>query len=443
MPEYNITTTDLRDAEAFLTEYMSEQVPDANFEVGSSTRDICIKAFASLYAFLRGEVDRVTVRQSLLRIQEELGEEDDIAQAVDEILSNWFVVRHDGDFVRMSARFHFTEKRAQAIPSSSRFFRTNSLVFYIDSDVTSYVISENQLLPVFDTSGTLVDYVVDVRMRAARVGLEYRVAPGTFVNSEVPGGLPYFSYAENVEEAYGGNSVESSEELIERAETALSVRNLINNRSCDATLRDLFPSIKDTLTIGMGEVEQIRDRRPEIGRHLDIHIGGHYDTYLNMPLVMVEESVTVGGFFVGWLGRNDAEAYAVGKRFYIWGMIVASVFGLGYFGTMTELMKPFMKSPAIWWLTASILLSAGSLHLFFKKRFSASGLTLLVSLAGMIMIRHYVRLFRLGEYLPPAPFKAQWSVIVMFIACLVIAVALLWYMLRIYFAEKMIAGAKK
>jgi hypothetical protein len=101
-----------------------------------------------------------------------------------------------------------------------------------------------------------------------------------------------------------------------------------------------------------------------------------------------------------------------------------------------------MKSPAIWWLTASILLSAGSLHLFFKKRFAASGLALLVSLIGMIMIRHYVRLFRLGEHLPPAPFKAQWSVVVLFTVCLLIAVALLWYMLRTYFAEKATAGAE-
>lgn len=298
MPEYTISDKDMRDAEQFLVQFQTEVVPEADLSVGSAMRDLLIEGFAALYAFLRGEIDRVAARQSLLRIQEELTEEDDISQAVDEILSNFFVSRKGGQFARMTGRFHFLQSQAYVIPVASQFWRTSSTVFYIDSDTDPYVITEQQLFPVFDASGTLVDYVVDVPLVAARTGAGYNIEPGKFVRAEVPGGLPYFSFAENTEESSNGTNVESSEELIERAETAISVRNLINNRSNDVVLQQEFSDIEETLTIGMGEPEMVRDRCLELARHLYIHFGGHYDTYLNVPLTQVEEIGIVGGYFV-------------------------------------------------------------------------------------------------------------------------------------------------
>ena len=297
MPDYILTQTDIRDAENFLVQFQSEQIPDASFEVGSATRDILIKGFAYLYAFIRGEIDRVSARQSILRIKEELTDADDIAQAVDEILSNWFVTRKGGSGSRMTARFHFSQKRDFSVPSSSRFWRTNAAVFYIDTTTDPYVVSSNILLPVYDSKGVLIDYVVDVPMRAARTGTGYNIPPGKFVQVQVPGGLPYFSYAENTEASSGGLGAESTDALIERSNTAISVRNLINNRSCDATLQEQFPEIIGTLTIGMGEPEMIRDRRTEVAPHLELHMGGHYDTYVELPYTTVEENLIVGGFF--------------------------------------------------------------------------------------------------------------------------------------------------
>lgn len=297
MPEYTITAKDISDAQAFLVQFQTEQVPTANLETGGAFRDILIDGFAAFYAFLRGEIDRVTARQSLLRIQAELTDDDDIAQAVDEILSNFFVTRRGGQFARMPGRFHFTQKQAYSISVASRFWRTNETVFYIESDSDPFVITEQSLFPVYDSGGVLVDYVVDIPMIAARAGDGYNLEPGKFIRAEVPGGLPYFSYAENTEESSGGLGVESSNELIARADTAISVRNLINNRSVDALLQEEFAEIRDTLTIGMGEPEMIRDRRGEIAQHIQLHIGGHYDTYLEVAMTQIEEIGIVGGFF--------------------------------------------------------------------------------------------------------------------------------------------------
>lgn len=297
MTDVNISQQDLLDAETFLAEYMTEKVPEANFAKGSAMRDLAVRAFAYLYAYLRGEIDRVTARQSLVRIQEELTDADDIAQAVDELLSNWFMVRKGGTEARLTARMHFTERRSVSLPLSSQFWRTSTLVFYIDGSVDPFVISEDQLLPVYDSRGVLVDYVAEVPLKAAEPGVQYLVEPGTFYRVLQSGGLQYLSFVDHAEKASGGKDVESSDALIARTDTAITVRNLINNRSCDTTLQGLFPEITDTLTIGMGESEMVRDRRLDFFPTMELHIGGHYDTYLDLPLVQVDENLQVGGYF--------------------------------------------------------------------------------------------------------------------------------------------------
>jgi hypothetical protein len=253
MPEINITEKDLSDSENFLTEFLTEKVPEADFSRGGAMRDLAIKAFTYVYAYLRGEIDRVVARQSLLRIQQELTDADDISQAVDEILSNWFETRKTGLEARMTARLHFSERRSVSIPLASKFWRTNALIFYVDDTVDPYVIPEDQLFPVYDSRGILIDYLAEIPLRAAQSGAAYIQDPGRFLRVQVPGGLQYLSYAEHLEKSSGGTDSETSEEMIARAETAITVRNLINNRSCDAVLQEVFPEIENTLTVGMAK----------------------------------------------------------------------------------------------------------------------------------------------------------------------------------------------
>lgn len=296
MAEIKITQDDLNDAEEFLVAYLSEKVPEASFERGSAMRDLVVRAFTYIFAYLKYEVDFSRMRQSLARISE-LDEADDISEAADEILSNWFVSRKGGQRSRLTARLHFLERRVYTLDLATKFWRTSTLAFYVDAEDGPYVITEEQLYPVYDTSGELVDYIVDVPLQAGRVGVGYNLDPGTFIRVDFPGGMPFFTYAEHLSKSSGGKDVESTEELVERAQTAISVRNLINNRSCDVVLQQEFPEILETLTIGMGEVEMIRDRRTEIASHITLHTGGTYDTYVELPLTTVEDSGIVGGYF--------------------------------------------------------------------------------------------------------------------------------------------------
>lgn len=306
MAEVFINQADVDSSETFLATYLSEKIPEANFAEGSAVRDLAVKAFAHVYAYLRGEADRISIYQSLARIQEELvdasdavntSENLDITQAVDEILSNWFLFREQGAYARITATLHFSRKISAVIQKDTKFWRTNSLAYYLDSVADPYVVSASEMLPVFDSRGRLVDYVVTVPLKASLPGEEYNQPAGRFVRVESPGGLPYFSYAAHLEDSFGGAGAETSPDFMERAETAVSVRNLINNRSCDVRLFELFPSITDTFTIGMAEPEMVRDKRTEFAAHIQLHVGGHYDTYIELPLHRAEENGTVGGYF--------------------------------------------------------------------------------------------------------------------------------------------------
>lgn len=148
-------------------------------------------------------------------------------------------------------------------------------------------------------------------------------------------------------------------------------------------------------------------------------------------LHMLFGAITVGGFIVGVVGRDNEEGYQAGKFFFFFGMIAAMLLGFVYLMTFAEHIKEFMRSSAVMWLTASILLSLGSLYFYFKRKFLPAGVALFISLVGMVVIRHEVRLIRLREVFDPAslPVKAEWGAIGIFLACFLLMIGLLWFMI--------------
>jgi hypothetical protein len=174
------------------------------------------------------------------------------------------------------------------------------------------------------------------------------------------------------------------------------------------------------------------------GNQSGIVVNTDAGSWLFRWLHMVLGAATVGGFFVGLLGRNNEPVFAVGKRFFLWGMNVAAVLGLVYLLTLGEYLKPFMRAPAIWLLSIAVVLTLLSLHFFLKKKFVPAALMLFASMVGMVSTRHNLRLIVLeGEFDPATlPVNPQWSVFAMFLVCFVIAIGLVWYMLKLYLTDR-------
>lgn len=157
--------------------------------------------------------------------------------------------------------------------------------------------------------------------------------------------------------------------------------------------------------------------------------------YLLRWLHMIFGAITVGGFAVSLLGRHDAATFRLGKSFFLGGMILASLVGFAYLVVLMPILRAFMHTPAIWALTAAIVLSLGSLHFLFTKNFPVSGAMLFLSLVGMVYARHTVRLLKLAGTFDPATWRVapQWGPFLLFLVCLVGAIGLLAYMFRLFF----------
>jgi hypothetical protein len=155
-------------------------------------------------------------------------------------------------------------------------------------------------------------------------------------------------------------------------------------------------------------------------------------------LHMVLGAVTVGGFCVGFVGRSSESVFSVGKKFFLFGMVITMLLGLVYLLTLGDYMVSFMRSPAIWVLVVSIVLSLGALHFFFQKKWLLAGLMVFVSMLGMVVVRHFLRLIVLEGHFDPGTIKVapQWSVFVMFLVCFLAAVGLVWYMLKLFISDR-------
>jgi hypothetical protein len=191
--------------------------------------------------------------------------------------------------------------------------------------------------------------------------------------------------------------------------------------------------------------------RPELCRELYRRVQSGWvlnsdlTSYLIRWLHMLSGASMVGGFWIGWLGRNDDRSFALAKWYTLAGMLLAFLFGMLYLVVLGPMIPALMRSPAAWNLTLSILLSLGALHLFFKKKFGLAGLSLFVSLAGMVLVRHDLRLIMLkGQYDPASlQISPQWSVVTLFICSFLLAIGLLVYMLRLFFSVQIGKGSER
>lgn len=292
MSKIVVSAQDVQLADTFLTTYLTDQIPEADFSEGSVVRDFVVKAMAYVFAYLQKEIKSVKDRQSILSLSQ-LPADEDVDEAVDAILSNWFLERLGGAPARLpSVVLHFSQKADVPLSPRTRFFRTADLVFVPEADT---VIPANELRPTVGVDGVVTGYTATVSLKAAEPGRDYNVTPGRFVGADTFS--PYFLYAENTVTGQDGRSRESTAELLERAPTAIAVRNLVNERSIKTVLRQNFAGVSSVKVVGFGDVEMLRDRVADGPGHLRMNVGGHTDIYISTPRTEVTETLDIGAFF--------------------------------------------------------------------------------------------------------------------------------------------------
>jgi hypothetical protein len=215
----------------------------------------------------------------------------DVDEATDGILSNLLVTRDTGTFARGSGTIHFTQRGDTLIPRNARFFKTSALVFFLDSS-SDLLVPGASMRPISDATGRVQTWAYDVLLIAARTGSAYRVGKGRFFGYDPFS--PYLAFVENTVDFAGGLDVETTANVIPRAASAISLRAMVNSRSNDARIREVFPEVLRVLSIGMGDPEMVRDQTNGLSPGAPTHRGGHVDVYVDLPVQTVTETLVIG-----------------------------------------------------------------------------------------------------------------------------------------------------
>ena len=292
-----VKAQDVVDAETYITEYLSAAVTDGDYTNGSALRDLAVKAVAGVVALMRKEAQQINVRTSLRNIMQVDTSDDPQAadDAADAIVSNLYATRRNGGYARVMAYGLSSQRTDLTIPKTARFYKTASLAFLLDYGNQDLVVPAESLLAVYDSSGLVTGFQFRFPLVATGVDTDFNVDPGKFAYFD--NFSPYLVQVETLEKAQGGTSIETTPALIDRAGTLLTTRNLINARSCDATLLDEFSEIAQLTVIGMGDLEMIRDREREATTGIDVHTGGCQDIFVMTQGIETSFSGTVGGQF--------------------------------------------------------------------------------------------------------------------------------------------------
>lgn len=268
-----------------IVQFLRDSGYSGSLEDGTGLHDVVIKPNAIIYDLFAQMVDRARAYQSLqkaLELKDTIGQED-YDDAVDSILSNWFVTRNDGKPSYGRIRLWFLQpvdflhyRDGQSVGTVTKPATTSgttaSLPLVADGE---QVFTEDSFGCVFNSTDNINEYYVDVAVRSAG---NSGAAPDTEDTVSASVNDIYYLRASVPAKFVAGILVESSEDFIRRAEKAITTRELITDRAINTVLREEFDEIINLYVAGHGKKEQLRDIVDF--RDVRVHVGNKADIWI-------------------------------------------------------------------------------------------------------------------------------------------------------------------
>lgn len=280
----------ISNVEEYLVQIVQEVNPDVDLREGTAFRDLLIKPLTSFLDPIIDEIVRIGNSQTLLNAST-ITERD-----MDELVANVFVTRRGGTQATGSVRlFLSSAENGVEVPKGSIFSDSQGLQY----SSTQRVFLTRQALEL-NVDGSF--FFVDVPIQAENPGTEFNLAVGQVTIMDVP--PVNFVRVTNTAAITTGVDKETNTALGDRAQVAITVRDLVSEPGIITQLLENFPSIVEIRPIGFGDVEMIRDVVTTDGTILTIggidftpasgtSIGGLVDAYIK-PSAQTTEEIQVG-----------------------------------------------------------------------------------------------------------------------------------------------------
>jgi hypothetical protein len=290
---------------ATLTQLLQEYIPEADLKRGL-LHDYVLHLSAIMSAVAQTNVKRITDSLSLKQIQADPTLAD--TDLVDNVLSNWGVVRITGAPATGQVTIALSERMTVVIPSNSVFtiagrtFETTT-VFAARTSSTDVISPTDKLLTA---SGSLWVFTIDVQDTAN--GASGNVKRGTPVTVSQP--PPKFSTAYVEADFTGGVDDETNAQLMARLPSGLSAKLWGGRGNVDAMVRYQFPETIDLSVIGFGDPEMQRDK------HLlwPGSSGGRADIYVRTSRAPLSLSISKTAALVSKVGAVGTWQFTLSRN---------------------------------------------------------------------------------------------------------------------------------
>ena len=229
--------------EKFIFSRLTQEFPTVNFREGSGVYDLLVKAASVLMDPVSREVQLIKQGQSLAN-PELLADSE-----VDALVANVFVSRTQGGLATGTVRMYFNAPVALNISVGNVCYTADGLRFL---PTTLQSITAEAML--FNQSGNL--YYFDIQVTAEKSGTDYNIDKQTIVGIN---NLNTAVLVENPEAFESGLDTETTDELVQKAESSITERSLVTARGISARLQDQFEDLVHLQIVGMYDEEMLRD----------------------------------------------------------------------------------------------------------------------------------------------------------------------------------------
>ena len=227
----------------FIDARLQQEFPDTNFREGSGIRDLLVKANQLL-------LDPISREVKLIKQGQSLANPDLLSSSeADALVANIFVSRDTGGLSTGTVRLYFNAPVSLNISVGNICYTADGLRFL---PTTLQSITAEAML--FNQSGSL--YYFDIQVTAEKAGSEYNVDKKAVI------GITNLNTAvkvENIDRFEGGVEEETTDALVDKANTSITERSLVVARGAAARLDDQFSSLSHLQVVGMFDPEMQRD----------------------------------------------------------------------------------------------------------------------------------------------------------------------------------------
>lgn len=247
----NISKEDILEYQRYLKGFLVDKVPEADLAEGSFLTDVVIKSMAYVVALFDEEAKSIKSRLSV----NDVTDLEDLTsiQVLDNIASNFFLSRKDGQFASGIVRVVVnSNERAVVITPQTRFTKAPGVHFMYAGGVdgeTSLVIRSVDLLEIFDSNNDSTGtWYFEVPVIGEAIFVGSSLAPGVF--SSANPSIPNLVRIENTEPFTPADELEPNIEFAERIKTSLTNRGLASSSGIKTHMLDTISSLRRIEVIG-------------------------------------------------------------------------------------------------------------------------------------------------------------------------------------------------